>query len=1084
MRPSKLEIKNITSLRGTHTIEFDQIFSENSLFAITGSTGSGKSTLLSSISLSLFGKHYKTSLNAADFVTQGEREGSIEFTFFQNGVEYKALWLCSVLKKDFSKKKNPTPTRQLLRDGSPTDEKIEDILGLTFDQFCKVVILNQGEFSKFLNCSYTERKDILEKIARVDQLKGLSKTLNKEISNLSLKIEEKEGGLDQFEIIPTEEFNEAQITISNIKESLPKSEDLYRKKSECLRLLKDVQEVSHKFFNNKVRIENNTKLLTQKQKELNHGLEELKELQVKEEKLKKQTDIKAPKLKQLINTLSKEEGLATKIQNNKEVLKDISKRRNEKEQQNRSLESEISNIEKDNNLLINDISNWSKVEIEENIENINSFVNYQEQLDEIEKENAEYLNQLDNIQKDGRELSSSSQEIKNDYIEELFLNNSNLPIQNLQTQYTELKKRISNYYESYQQNLNEITSLDFELKEFDASLKNKKTELADKNVILKQNEIINANLITIEALIRENENNCSICDTPLDKKKLYQKLETTKSSFQHEIKEIIIKLERDIKDIEKKKSINQVNSDSLKNQNVKLTTEINRFYQTIEDITLLKEISKNTEFLTSIKNTEDAMNIFENIDSKIDQIKVYLQNYNSVQEIDKKTNTLREKYTTINNVFKKLKDKSNNLKDKLEQIKILDTKKEIIKSSADLSLLKKNLSSLLEKINQSEQNKLKIDEKKKTQQSNIEYLKNLLENETQTIHNQDLNEAESKKLTTEISNLSTELSLKNEKTNIKAVQELQSEMENSLYMATKELDKKQAGLREVQTEFSKLETLLRTIKEQNHDIEKVISNNLMNLKELNNDFSNQVIEKITSLKNIDEIANQNEKISLYIQNELSPQCFELEKEIESLKKSKYELEEKVRTYKKLEEAKSAIKDQVLSLKNQLSLFEDLIPFIGQDKFREFALKAIESQLLLFTNKELEKLCDGRYQLISPYLNARREFFVIDNWSEGEYRKVSTLSGGETFMISLGLALGLSEMNRGHTNIDCFFIDEGFGTLDSESINEVIECLYNIQAQGKYIGLISHIKELTERIPVNIQLAKGQTGNSSLSLKFT
>ena len=99
------------------------------------------------------------------------------------------------------------------------------------------------------------------------------------------------------------------------------------------------------------------------------------------------------------------------------------------------------------------------------------------------------------------------------------------------------------------------------------------------------------------------------------------------------------------------------------------------------------------------------------------------------------------------------------------------------------------------------------------------------------------------------------------------------------------------------------------------------------------------------------------------------------------------------------------------------------------------------------------------------------------------RKVSTLSGGETFLVSLAMALALAELTRGQTEIDSLFIDEGFGTLDSDSIDEVFELLEAIQHSGKQIGIISHVQNLTSRIGININLNKSSEGSSKVDILY-
>ena len=87
------------------------------------------------------------------------------------------------------------------------------------------------------------------------------------------------------------------------------------------------------------------------------------------------------------------------------------------------------------------------------------------------------------------------------------------------------------------------------------------------------------------------------------------------------------------------------------------------------------------------------------------------------------------------------------------------------------------------------------------------------------------------------------------------------------------------------------------------------------------------------------------------------------------------------------------------------------------------------------------------------------------------------------MVSLAMALGLAEMTRGQAEIDSLFIDEGFGTLDQESLEDVLDMLSQIQTRGLMVGIISHVKALTSALPVNLVLKKHQDGTSNISLQF-
>ena len=97
------------------------------------------------------------------------------------------------------------------------------------------------------------------------------------------------------------------------------------------------------------------------------------------------------------------------------------------------------------------------------------------------------------------------------------------------------------------------------------------------------------------------------------------------------------------------------------------------------------------------------------------------------------------------------------------------------------------------------------------------------------------------------------------------------------------------------------------------------------------------------------------------------------------------------------------------------------------------------------------------------------------------RSVSSLSGGETFKVSLALALGLSDVvqhNKGGIQLDTMFIDEGFGTLDSESLEHAIDILIELQDHGRIIGVISHVNELKERIPAKLVVEKTPNGSTA------
>ena len=105
------------------------------------------------------------------------------------------------------------------------------------------------------------------------------------------------------------------------------------------------------------------------------------------------------------------------------------------------------------------------------------------------------------------------------------------------------------------------------------------------------------------------------------------------------------------------------------------------------------------------------------------------------------------------------------------------------------------------------------------------------------------------------------------------------------------------------------------------------------------------------------------------------------------------------------------------------------------------------------------------------------FGVLDQEQFGELRPVHTLSGGESFIVSLALALGLSEMASSEIHIESLFIDEGFGTLDSTTLQSVMTALAGLHSQGRQVGLITHVEEMKQQIPVRIEITHESQGAS-------
>ena len=188
----------------------------------------------------------------------------------------------------------------------------------------------------------------------------------------------------------------------------------------------------------------------------------------------------------------------------------------------------------------------------------------------------------------------------------------------------------------------------------------------------------------------------------------------------------------------------------------------------------------------------------------------------------------------------------------------------------------------------------------------------------------------------------------------------------------------------------------------------------------------------------------------------------------------------------LRSSQEALWAQIQQHTSDSDLWQRLDGLIGSakgDKFRKFAQGLTLDHLLQLANQHLARL-HGRYLLRRKKLG-ELELDIVDAWQGDVARDTRTLSGGESFLVSLALALALSDLVSHKTSIDSLFLDEGFGTLDGDTLEIALSALDTLNASGKMIGIISHVEALKERIPAQIRVEKGGgVGHSRLSQTLT
>src|SRR5690606_17852868 len=179
-------------------------------------------------------------------------------------------------------------------------------------------------------------------------------------------------------------------------------------------------------------------------------------------------------------------------------------------------------------------------------------------------------------------------------------------------------------------------------------------------------------------------------------------------------------------------------------------------------------------------------------------------------------------------------------------------------------------------------------------------------------------------------------------------------------------------------------------------------------------------EKLRQLKQAHEVEAANNEISIWYNDFFAPEANLAKEELKALETELIQHNKALDIDAKKRRELDKFKQELELAVSQKKRWDALAQVLGQDEFRSFALGLVEERLVAQTNRELEHLCEGRYQItLLENKKQSQDFLVVDHWRGGGERKVSTLSGGETFLVSLAMALSLAELTRGQTEVDAF-----------------------------------------------------------------
>ncbi len=1046
MKIIKLKSLNINSLKGEFEIDFEKFLKDESLFAITGPTGAGKSTILDIITCALYGRTARLS-NPNELMSRNTGEALCEVEFEIKGKNYLSSWSQKRARKsadgNFQTAKMEVvdlSTNKILESKLRLVPKvIEELSGLDFDRFIQSMMLAQGSFDAFLKAKENERSTLLENITGTHIYKQISLSIYETYSNHKKAIELEENSLGNIELLEKDVLEEKTKLL---EESNKGKKELDKKEFELKKIalyLENLQKLELANIN-----------FTQDYEKISKEKEEKKE------------DFKnlalASKAIQIQPINQEKNQTASSIKIDKENLN--------------ALQEEIEELKvifeskKEESSFIKEQFDNEKISFEENSQKLKTIRDINSQI-----KNQTQTNQNINIklQKQIKELA-----IYFKVDENLLFENESLIEQYTQKQEEELKS-IFDELEKIQNEYKKLDEKTVNLSQKEQELRAKLKQIEELLNSSDEYKIINENIQKEELLSKELEKEIkNQSDLNIIKSKLItqieQTLQTLKEKRDRELQ--IKKYEDDRLKLKDNEECFLCGSKEHPYINHALDLNIDETSKKIKE-----EESKLNQESNELKNSE--INLAK-LNSKLES---------SVQELEKQ-NILKSKteelFVRLNFTYEEnskivLNEQKEQIENELKEIVLLRDEKE--KLSQKKENLQKRYSDFKETILRIESLKSSLNELKKEQ--------NILDKEIIELKKEAKNILDIENLEQFEQNISKKFTLIQDKYNAieKELVSLKSKDE-SLNKQIEQLKIKQ------KTENIKLESLNKKFDQALEEYEfsskeefekallnryelELLSNTCKTIEEKYTQaitLKNDTAKKLKEQKELNLSSRKIEDVNIEL-NELQTTIDELQKSIGSLEK---ELEINAQNIKKHEDKIKELEKKKEAFKVWVKLNEMIGSATG-DKFAKFAQGITLDQLIYLANKHL-KILSPRYELQrSLDSNKLLEIEICDGFQGDVIRGVNTLSGGESFIVSLSLALGLSSLASQKISIDSLFLDEGFGTLDSESLELALNALNQLQVSGKMVGVISHVEALKERIPLQIRVVPKGDGTSLLQL---
>ncbi|MBD8067986.1 AAA family ATPase [Bacillus sp. PS06] len=1021
MKPIRLIMTAFGPYRDSETIDFREL-KENRLFVVSGSTGAGKTTIFDAISFALYGSasgedRSETKMLRSDFADD-ETHTCVELEFELRERKYRILRQLSHVKQgnksatgekyEFyeicSDGEKPCVDRQIV---SEINKKVEELIGLTQDQFSQIVMLPQGEFRKLLTSQTENKEEILRKIFKTDSYKKMSERLKekKAVTNeiYNQEVIKRDSYLKSISsVLPMREDStlisvlaQEQYNVNQVLAALEEEVSYYENQMEKDQSNYDLAYQKHDLKLAEFHIANSLNerfnVLIEKNKKLEQLNNQVAEIELKEKQFEqgeRASHLQA--YENQLNSLIQEVLHKTNTYEESLTHEKVAKQRLEQIQIQFEVEKNKKTERENTAALLTRLKSYLP-EVKDLKKRKDLHLELTKRMNYYSDLINDYSNKIDSTRQEKEDLAKQIKE-KERTVDQL----------------PEIQEKHAQLREQYK-TINEVIRIQKQVETLEVDLKNAENAYHNWSEQYKQieNAWVNSQASVLAAHLHDG-NACPVCGS----------LEHPKKANENEI--IVTKEQLD------------ASKQESNTYETKFRTIQAEYRTSFEQLNIkLKEV---TSLTTASINDEAEYLVAEG--------KKLRMTLDHLQQIRSTLQPLRDKFDTIEKELDLTTQKKVNVeKEYLETKTAYDTNKAILENKQQIIPEEMQILTKLEtRILETEQYRAALE-------NAWEQVQNEYQQATASLSTASLNVEHARKQLNEVISKKLEAS---------------HQFDQALHAASFESKDDYVKSKQPKEKLEQLKNEFTTFKQLHHSLTQQVNELELELKDKKSVDLTEMEQTLKELKHAYETALH---------------AYNLSKDYKS------EGEQLLRNIRTSNE-------QVATHEKQLSIITDLYDMVrGQNQkkisFERYIQIEYLEQIIQAANERLKTLSNGQFYLIRSDRQESRGkqsglgLDVYDAYT-GMTRDVKTLSGGEKFNASLCLALGMADVIQsfqGGVSIETMFIDEGFGSLDEESLYKSIDTLIELQQSGRMIGVISHVQELKAAIPAILEVSKTKEGYS-------